>query len=108
LRDIQALLSVIFNFSIISKHVFFFNRKINHIQKVSTSSSWSNKAEEAKQKEEKSEKPVRLFASVCIERMPIITCDMNDIEKRYSDLINQINVKKSLLSDHELRHLKDL
>jgi len=74
-------------------------------KKVSTSSSWSNKAEEAKHKEEK---PVRLYASVCIERMPIITCDMNDIEKRYSDLINQINVKKSLLSNHELRHLKDL
>lgn len=49
-----------------------------------------------------------LFASVCIERMPIITCDMNDLEKRYSNLINELNIRKSLLSDHELRHLKDL
>ncbi len=49
-----------------------------------------------------------LFGSVCIERMPIITCDMNDLENRYSNLINQLNVRKSLLSDHELRHLKDL
>ncbi len=49
-----------------------------------------------------------LFGSVCIERMPIITCDMNDLENRYSNLINQLNVRKSLLSDHEIRHLKDL
>ena len=50
----------------------------------------------------------KLFASVCIERMPIITCDMDKLEKRYSNLINELNVRKSLLSDHELRHLKDL
>lgn len=49
-----------------------------------------------------------LFASVCIERMPVITCDVNDLENRYSNLINELNVRKSLLSDHELRHLKDL
>lgn len=33
---------------------------------------------------------------------------MNDLENRYSSLINELNVRKSLLSDHELRHLKDL
>lgn len=53
-------------------------------------------------------KPVRLFTSVCIERMPVITSDMNDLEKRYSHLINEINIRKSYLSNHELRHLKDL
>ena len=51
---------------------------------------------------------IRLYASVCVERMPVITCEMNDLEKRYSNLINQINVRKSLLSNHELRHKKDL
>ncbi len=50
----------------------------------------------------------RLCASVCIERVPIITCDMDKLEKRYSNLINELNIRKSLLSDHELRHLKDL
>lgn len=40
--------------------------------------------------------------------MPIITGDMDQLEKRYSNLINELNIKKSLLSDHELRHLKDL
>ncbi|CAF0805276.1 unnamed protein product [Brachionus calyciflorus] len=50
----------------------------------------------------------KLYASVCVERMPIITCDMNDLENRYSNLINEINVRRSLLSNHELRHLKDL
>ena len=49
-----------------------------------------------------------LYASVCVERMPIITCEMNDLEKRYSQLINEMNIRKSLLSDHELRHLNDL
>ena len=52
--------------------------------------------------------PIKLYASVCVERMPVITCDMNDLENRYSNLINEINVRRSLLSNHELRHLKDL
>lgn len=50
----------------------------------------------------------RLFASVCIERMPVITCDANDLEKRYLNLINELNIRNSYLSDHELRHRKDL
>lgn len=57
---------------------------------------------------DKSKRTIRLHASVCIERMPVITCEMNDLEKRYSNLINQINVRKSLLSNHELRHKRDL
>jgi len=59
---------------------------------------------------ENSKSPIAwdLFASVCIERMPIITCDMNDLENRYSNLINELNIRNSLQSDHELRHLKDL
>ncbi len=51
---------------------------------------------------------VRLFTSVCVERLPIITCDMNELEQRYSNLINEINIRKSYLSNHELRHLKDM
>jgi len=50
----------------------------------------------------------RIFASLCIERMPVITCDMNELEQRYSTLINEINVRRSYLSNHELRHLADL
>jgi hypothetical protein len=49
-----------------------------------------------------------LYGSVCVERLPIITCEMNDIEIRYSNYINQLNIKNSALSNHELRHLKDL
>lgn len=33
---------------------------------------------------------------------------MNDLENRYSNLINEINIRRSLLSNHELRHIKDL
>jgi large subunit ribosomal protein L46 len=56
----------------------------------------------------KSTPQIKLFAAVCVERTPVITCDMNDLENRYSNLINEINVRRSLLSSHELRHLKDL
>lgn len=54
------------------------------------------------------EPKVRLFASVCIERMPVITCDANDLEKRYLSLINEMNIRNSYLSDHELRHIRDI
>jgi hypothetical protein len=51
---------------------------------------------------------INLYTSVCVERLPIITCDMNELEQRYSNLINEINIKKSYLSNHELRHLRDV
>lgn len=63
---------------------------------------------EASSKNSPANKASNLYASVCIERLPIITCDMNDLEQRYSNLINSINIRKSLLSDHEIRNLKDL
>jgi hypothetical protein len=49
-----------------------------------------------------------IFVSVCIERPPLITCQMNDLERRYSNMINEINIRRSHMSQHELRHLKDL
>lgn len=65
-------------------------------------------AKVSNQSNDSANKTVNLYASVCVERMPVITCDMNDLEKRYSNLINEINIRRSLLSNHELRHLKDL
>ena len=49
-----------------------------------------------------------LFVPVCVERMPVLTCDMNEIEKRYYNYINKVNIQKSLLSNHELRKQKDM
>jgi large subunit ribosomal protein L46 len=49
----------------------------------------------------------RLVAAAIVQRFPIITAEMNEIEKRYADFTNKRNVDNSYLSDHELRHLKD-
>ena len=70
--------------------------------------SYSIKTTPTKEASNPVNKASNLYASVCIERLPIITCDMNDLEQRYSNLINSINIRKSLLSDHEIRNLKDL
>ena len=77
-------------------------------KKVNDDKTQPNPAELSADMVDKNKRIVRLHASVCIERMPVITCEMNDLEKRYSNLINQINVRRSLLSNHELRHKKDL
>jgi len=48
------------------------------------------------------------MSAVCLERLPLITAQMNDIEKDVSAMFSQIEVEHSRLSDHELRHLDDL
>ena len=49
----------------------------------------------------------KLYAAVCIERMPVLTAEMNDIEKKYSESVNRFDFNISSLSDHELRLIKD-
>jgi hypothetical protein len=34
--------------------------------------------------------------------MPLISRDLNDIERRYADMVAQIEVEQSYLSDHEV------
>jgi hypothetical protein len=47
-------------------------------------------------------------AAACIQRMPVVVPEMNDIESRFYQYTEQKNIEKSFLSDHELRHLKDV
>ncbi|KAK4883511.1 hypothetical protein RN001_006830 [Aquatica leii] len=49
-----------------------------------------------------------LLAAVCVERKPIITPLLNDIEQKYHNLLTQIEYENSLKSDHELQHEHDL
>ena len=78
------------------------------IKSLSTSPSATAGVESNSASKPAASKNASLFVSVCVERMPVITGEMDELEKRYSNLINEINVKKSVLSNHELRHLKDL
>ncbi|XP_073948895.1 mitochondrial ribosomal protein L46 isoform X2 [Choristoneura fumiferana] len=47
------------------------------------------------------------MTGVCIERLPTVTPPLNDIQKKYKDLLTTIELEKSLKSDHELRHETD-
>lgn len=48
-----------------------------------------------------------IITGVCVERLPVITPPLNDLQKRYKELLWTIEVEKSLKSDHEIRHEND-
>lgn len=48
-----------------------------------------------------------LASSVCLERKPILTKEFNDIESKYSKVLNTVENEMSFKSDHEIRLLKD-
>lgn len=48
-----------------------------------------------------------LLSAVCLERHPVITKPMIDIEVRYEKMIRQIEFENSLLSDFELKKRKE-
>lgn len=49
-----------------------------------------------------------IMAGVCLQRKPVITKSLIDIEVKYQNILREIEYEKSLKSDHELRHDKDL
>lgn len=48
-----------------------------------------------------------VLASVCVERIPVVTPPLNDLQRRYAELLSQLEVEKSLKSDHEIRQEND-
>ncbi|CAH1118750.1 unnamed protein product [Phaedon cochleariae] len=49
-----------------------------------------------------------LLTAVCIERRPIITPELNKLEKEYKQLLDELELERSLKSDTELRHEADM
>ncbi|CAG5123157.1 unnamed protein product, partial [Candidula unifasciata] len=48
-----------------------------------------------------------LYSAVCVQRLPIITQPLNDIENRYADLLAKIELENSYLSDFEIRLISE-
>uniref|UniRef100_A0A182V443 Large ribosomal subunit protein mL46 n=1 Tax=Anopheles merus TaxID=30066 RepID=A0A182V443_ANOME len=44
-----------------------------------------------------------LYAGVLVERLPIVTKTLDPIEAKFKEMLNQIELEKSLKSNHELR-----
>ncbi|XP_003708195.2 mitochondrial ribosomal protein L46 isoform X2 [Megachile rotundata] len=49
-----------------------------------------------------------LLSAVCLERHPVITKPMKDIEVRYEKMLRQIEFENSILSDFELKKQKEI
>ncbi|GFR66542.1 39S ribosomal protein L46, mitochondrial [Elysia marginata] len=49
-----------------------------------------------------------LYSAICVERHPVITPDKSRIEEHFSEILSKIEEENSYLSDHEVRHLKEL
>ncbi|XP_024151645.1 39S ribosomal protein L46, mitochondrial [Oryzias melastigma] len=51
--------------------------------------------------------PWTLMAAVCLQRLPVVSADCDPIEERFKQMMLEMELEKSLLSDHELRLLED-
>ncbi|XP_030620969.1 large ribosomal subunit protein mL46 [Chanos chanos] len=60
-----------------------------------------------KLKNETVSSPWRLYAAVCLQRLPIVSQERSPIEEQFLDLMHQMELERSLLADHELRLLED-
>ncbi|KAF2898318.1 hypothetical protein ILUMI_07861 [Ignelater luminosus] len=45
-----------------------------------------------------------LITAVCLERKPILTPPLNDLEQNFKSLLSQLEYEHSLKSNHEVRH----
>eukprot|EP00064_Thunnus_orientalis_P000621 superscaffoldBa00000033_g622 len=56
---------------------------------------------------ERPSSPWSLTAAVCLQRLPVISADSSPIEQQVTTMMQQMELEKSLLADHELRLLED-
>lgn len=55
-----------------------------------------------------SEEKWDLQAAICLEKKPIVIPNLNDLEKKFKDVLSEIEFEKSLKSEFEIRHENDL
>lgn len=48
-----------------------------------------------------------LSSAVCLERYPVIIREMSDVEVRYHRMVSELELERSLLSDHEVQMRED-
>ncbi|XP_075974320.1 mitochondrial ribosomal protein L46 [Anticarsia gemmatalis] len=48
-----------------------------------------------------------IVTGVCVERLPVVTPPMNEMQKKYKDLLYTLEVEKSMKSNHEIRREND-
>ncbi|KAJ0175468.1 hypothetical protein K1T71_008627 [Dendrolimus kikuchii] len=48
-----------------------------------------------------------IVTGVCVERLPVVTPPLNEIQKKYNDLLYSMEIEKSLKSNHEIRREND-
>ncbi|XP_059362716.1 large ribosomal subunit protein mL46-like [Carassius carassius] len=51
--------------------------------------------------------PWALHGAVCLQRLPVVSQDRSPLEEEFMELMHQMELERSLLSDHELRLLED-
>ncbi|CAF4991136.1 unnamed protein product, partial [Rotaria sp. Silwood1] len=56
----------------------------------------------------KSEKIPQIKVALCIQRYVHLSPEMNELEKDYTNLVTQLETEHSYLSDHELRHKREI
>ncbi|KAL8587149.1 hypothetical protein ACOMHN_026117 [Nucella lapillus] len=49
----------------------------------------------------------QLVSAVCLQRHPVVTTELTELEQRYKDLMTDLELENSILSDHELHALED-
>ncbi|KAH8408742.1 hypothetical protein KR215_011795 [Drosophila sulfurigaster] len=49
-----------------------------------------------------------LYAGVLVERLPVVSKTLNPLERRFQDMLLNVEYENSLKSDHELKHERDL
>ncbi|XP_040825551.1 39S ribosomal protein L46, mitochondrial [Ochotona curzoniae] len=55
----------------------------------------------------RSESPWHLFGAVCLQRPPLVSKPLSPLQEEMAALLRQIEIEKSLYSDHELRVLDE-
>ncbi|MBN3295414.1 RM46 protein, partial [Amia calva] len=86
------------------QRIVMWNSGCRPLSLLSLACSTHNKTNEAVKS---IDSPWRLFGAVCLQRPAVISQDRSPLEEQFANLMHQMELEKSLLSDHELRLLED-